>query len=154
MIEIGTGFDVELSGRENIYVNGAILGYSPQEMALREKAIIDFSEISDFIDVPVKYYSSGMYGRLAFSIATMIEPEILLVDEIFSAGDAHFVAKGARRMLDMINSSQIVLYVSHSLEQIKELCNTVIVLHHGIIVNQGEPQEMVKYYVNEIVNAS
>jgi len=154
MIEIGTGFDVELSGRENIYVNGAILGYSPQEMALREKAIIDFSELSEFIDVPVKYYSTGMYGRLAFSIATMIEPEILLVDEIFSAGDAHFVAKGARRMLDMINSSQIVLYVSHSLEQIKELCNTVIVLHHGIIVNQGEPQEMVKYYVNEIVNAS
>jgi ABC-type polysaccharide/polyol phosphate transport system ATPase subunit len=118
MIEIGTGFDVELSGRENIYVNGAILGYSPHE------------------------------------IATMIEPEILLVDEIFSAGDAHFVAKGARRMLDMINSSQIVLYVSHSLEQIKELCNTVIVLHHGIIVNQGDPQEMVKYYVNEIVNVS
>ena len=112
MIEIGTGFDVELSGRENIYVNGAILGYSPQEMALREKAIIDFSELSEFIDVPVKYYSTGMYGRLAFSIATMIEPEILLVDEIFSAGDAHFVAKGARRMLDMINSSQIVLYIS------------------------------------------
>lgn len=154
MIEIGTGFDVELSGRENIYVNGAILGYSPQEMALREKAIIDFSELSEFIDVPVKYYSTGMYGRLAFSIATLIDPEILLVDEIFSAGDAHFVAKGARRMLEMINSSQIVLYVSHSLDQIKELCNWVIVLHHGIIVNQGEPQEMVKYYVNEIVNAS
>ncbi|MFZ3080558.1 MAG: ABC transporter ATP-binding protein [Bellilinea sp.] len=153
MIEIGTGFDVELSGRENIYVNGAILGYSPQEMAMYEKDIIDFSELSEFIDVPVKYYSTGMYGRLAFSIATMIEPEILLVDEIFSAGDAHFVAKGARRMMDMIKSSQIVLYVSHSLGQIVELCNHVIILHHGRIIKQGDPREMVDYYINEIVNS-
>lgn len=152
MIEIGTGFDVELSGRENIYINGAILGYSPQEMAKHENEIIDFSELGEFIDVPVKYYSTGMYGRLAFSIATMIEPQILLIDEIFSAGDAHFVAKGAQRMLDMINTSQIVLYVSHSLSQIVELCNHVVVLNHGRIVNQGDPQEMVSYYVKEIVN--
>lgn len=154
MIEIGTGFDVELSGRENIYVNGAILGFSPEEMAEREKEIVEFSELSEFINVPVKYYSTGMYGRLAFSIATMVKPEILLVDEIFSAGDAHFVAKGSRRMLDMMESSQIVIYVSHSLMQITELCNHVVVLHHGQVVNQGDPQEMVNYYINSIVNAA
>jgi len=153
MIEIGTGFDVELTGRENIYVNGAILGFSPQEMARREKEIIDFSELEQFMDVPVKYYSSGMYGRLAFSIATMTNPEILLVDEIFSAGDAHFVEKGSRRMKEMMHSSQLVLYVSHSLQHITELCNHVVVLHHGQVVNQGDPNEMVAYYMNTIVNA-
>lgn len=153
MIEIGTGFDVELSGRENIYVNGGILGYSRQEMKLREKSIIEFSELEEFIDLPVKYYSTGMYGRLAFSIATMIDPEILLIDEIFSAGDAHFVKKGTRRMLELFKSSQIVVYVSHSLDQIRELCTRVIVLNKGEIVNEGKPIEMVEYYLNNIVNA-
>ncbi len=152
MLEIGTGFDVELSGRENIYLNGAILGYSPQEMARREKGIIEFSELEEFIDTPVKYYSTGMYGRLAFSIATMVEPEILIVDEIFSAGDAHFVAKGSQRMLELISTSQIVMYVSHSMEHIQKLCNYVVVLHHGEVVNQGEPAEMVSYYMDRIVN--
>lgn len=153
MIEIGTGFDVELSGRENIYVNGGILGYSRQEMKLRERSIIEFSELEEFIDLPVKYYSTGMYGRLAFSIATMIDPEILLIDEIFSAGDAHFVKKGTRRMLELFKSSQIVVYVSHSLDQIRELCTRVIVLNKGEIVNEGKPIEMVEYYLNNIVNA-
>jgi ABC-type polysaccharide/polyol phosphate transport system ATPase subunit len=152
MLEIGTGFDVELSGRENIFVNGAILGYSRQEMKAREKDIIDFSELDQFIDLPVKYYSTGMYGRLAFSIATMIDPEILLVDEIFSAGDAHFVKKGTGRMLELFKSSQIVMYVSHSLEQISQLCNRVIVLHKGEIVHQGDPDQMIGFYLNEIVN--
>ena len=100
MIEIGTGFDVELSGRENIYINGGILGYSHQDMKRKENAIIDFSELAEFIDLPVKYYSTGMYGRLAFSIATMADPDILLIDEIFSAGDAHFVKKATQRMLE------------------------------------------------------
>jgi ABC-type polysaccharide/polyol phosphate transport system ATPase subunit len=152
MLEIGTGFDVELSGRENIYINGGILGISRQEMKSREQAIIDFSELSEFIDLPVKYYSAGMYGRLAFSIATMIDPEILLVDEIFSAGDAHFVKKGTQRMMELFNTSQVVVYVSHSLEQIRELCNRVIVMHKGEIVNQGHPDQMVDYYLTDIVN--
>lgn len=152
MIEIGTGFDVELSGRENIYVNGGILGFSRQEMKEREPAIIDFSELGEFIDLPVKYYSTGMYGRLAFSIATMVDPDILLVDEIFSAGDAHFVKKGTQRMLELFKTSQIVLYVSHSLEQIRELCNQVIVLHQGEIANQGDPDAMIRYYLENIAN--
>ena len=152
MIEIGTGFDVELSGRENIYINGGILGYSRPEMKLREQAIIDFSELEKFIDLPVKYYSTGMYGRLAFSIATMIAPDILLVDEIFSAGDAHFVRKGTQRMLELFQSSQIVVYVSHSLDQIRELCTQVIVLHQGEIINQGNPNEMVDFYIQNVVN--
>jgi ABC-type polysaccharide/polyol phosphate transport system ATPase subunit len=154
MIEIGTGFDVELSGRDNIYVNGAILGYSRQEMALREKLIIDFSELGDFIDLPVKYYSSGMYGRLAFSIATMVEPEILLVDEIFSAGDARFVAKGTGRMMDMFKSSQIVVFVSHNLEQVRTLCNRAIVLHKGELVSQGPVNEMIDFYLTNFVKVS
>jgi len=154
MIEIGTGFDVELSGRENIYINGGILGYSRPEMKLREQAIIEFSELGEFIDLPVKYYSTGMYGRLAFSIATMIDPDILLVDEIFSAGDAHFVKKGTQRMLELFKTSQIVVYVSHSLDQIRELCNRVIVLHKGEIVKVGDPGEMTNYYINQIVNSS
>lgn len=152
MIEIGTGFDVELTGRENIYINGGILGYSRQEMREREPAIIEFSELGEFIDLPVKYYSTGMYGRLAFSIATMVDPEILLVDEIFSAGDAHFVKKGMDRMMELFKSSQIVVYVSHSLEQIRELCTRVIVLHQGEIVNQGDPDAMIQYYMSQIVN--
>lgn len=151
MLEIGTGFDVELSGRENIYVNGGILGYSRNEMKTRERSIIDFSELGQFMDLPVKYYSSGMYGRLAFSIATMIEPEILLVDEIFSAGDAHFVKKGTDRMLELFKSSQIVMYVSHSLEQIRQLCTRVIVLHKGEIINQGNPDDMIDFYMKSIV---
>lgn len=152
MIEIGTGFDVELSGLENIYLNGAILGYSPAEMQQRERQIIEFSELEDFIKMPVKYYSTGMYGRLAFSIATMTEPEILLVDEIFSAGDAHFVKKGTERMLHLFKSSQVVVFVSHNLEQVRQLCNRVVVLDHGRVVNQGEPDEMLKFYETEIVN--
>jgi lipopolysaccharide transport system ATP-binding protein len=152
MIEIGTGFDVELSGRENIYVNGGILGYSRQEMKAKEKAIIEFSELGEFIDLPVKYYSTGMYGRLAFSIATMADPEILLIDEIFSAGDAHFVEKATSRMLDLFKSSQIVVYVSHSLIQIRELCTRVIVLHKGEIIHEGLPDEMVNFYIKEIVS--
>lgn len=151
MIEIGTGFNVELSGRENIYLNGAILGYSPAEMRRREKDIIEFSELADFIDLPVKYYSSGMYGRLAFSIATMTDPEVLLVDEIFSAGDARFVAKGSQRMKELFSNSQIVMFVSHQLEQVRNLCNRVVILNKGEIINQGETGEMIDYYLKTIV---
>ena len=153
MIEIGTGFDVELSGRENIYINGGILGHSRAEMRLREQAIIDFSELHEFIDLPVKYYSSGMYGRLAFSIATMIEPEILLVDEIFSAGDARFVAKGSKRMLELFTNSNVVVFVSHNMDQVRTLCNQVVVLHHGEVVNCGETNEMLDYYNQHIISA-
>lgn len=150
LIELGTGFDFELSGRENIYLNGALLGRSYKQMRQLESKIIEFSELEDKIDLPIKYYSSGMHGRLAFAIGTFVEPEILLVDEIFSTGDAHFVHKASARMRQLFNSSKIVLLVSHNLEQIVELCNEVIVLHHGQVVNQGPPREMVEFYVRQI----
>jgi ABC-type polysaccharide/polyol phosphate transport system ATPase subunit len=153
LIDLGTGFNLELSGRSNIYLNGAMLGYSPAEMSEKEEAIVDFSELREFIDSPVKYYSSGMYAKLAFSIATMIQPEILLVDELFSVGDAHFVEKASNRMLQLLNSSQIVVFVSHGLEGVVRLCNRVIVMNKGEVVNDGQPREMVDYYLREVVNA-
>jgi ABC-type polysaccharide/polyol phosphate transport system ATPase subunit len=154
LIELGTGFDFELSGRENIYLNGAMLGRSYKQMRQLEAQIIDFAELNDKIDMPIKYYSSGMHGRLAFSIGTFVEPEILLVDEIFSTGDAHFVAKASERMRALFNSSQIVLLVSHNLIQIEQLCNKAIVLHEGSVVNAGEPKQMIEYYLREIAHAT
>ncbi len=150
LIELGTGFDFELSGRENIYLNGALLGRSYKQMRELEDQIIAFSELEDKIDLPLKYYSSGMHGRLAFSIGTLVEPEILLVDEIFSTGDVHFVEKASERMRALFNTSQIVILVSHNLEQISELCNQVIVIHKGEIVGKGSPPEMIELYLREV----
>lgn len=154
LIELGTGFDYELSGRENIYLNGALLGRSFKQMRQLEKQIIEFSELEEFIDLPIKYYSSGMHGRLAFSIGTIVEPEILLVDEIFATGDGHFVQKAIDRMQHLFATSGITIYVSHNLDQIVRLCNRVIVLRKGEIVNQGKPSEMVSYYVSEITHTA
>jgi len=109
--------------------------------------------LGEFLDLPVKYYSSGMYGRLAFSIATMTDPEILLIDEVFATGDAHFVEKSSQRILQLVEQSQIVVIVSHNLEQIKNLCNRVIVMDKGVILTDGEPQEMLDYYTQNIINA-
>jgi ABC-type polysaccharide/polyol phosphate transport system ATPase subunit len=150
LIELGTGFDFELSGRENIYLNGALLGRSYKQMRKLESQIIEFSELEDKIDLPLKYYSSGMHGRLAFSIGTFVEPEILLVDEIFSTGDAHFVHKASARMRELFHNSQIVLLVSHNLEQIMEISNKVIVLHQGEIVAEGDPAKMIQFYLTDI----
>ncbi len=152
MIELGTGFDYELSGRENIYLNGALLGRSYKQMKGLEQQIIDFSELGDMIDLPIKYYSSGMHGRLAFSIGAITDPEILLMDEIFAAGDAHFVHKATGRLHEIFSTSHIVIVVSHDLDQIQDLCNKVIVLHKGTVANQGEPKEMINYYMKEIVH--
>ncbi len=135
-----------------IYLNGAILGISQAEMKRREDAIIDFSELGNFIDMPVKYYSSGMFSRLAFSIAVMADPQILIVDEILAAGDAHFVNKATERMKDLFKNSQIVLLVSHSVNQIANLCNEVVVMNKGEVVARGETDAMLKYYQDEIVN--
>ncbi len=151
LIELGTGFDLELSGRENIYLNGALLAHSRQEMRSRENRIIEFSDLGEHIDMPIKYYSSGMIGRLAFSIATMIEPEILLVDEVFSTGDALFVDKATEHMLSLFDKAQIVIMVSHGMSHIQQLCNRVIVMHRGQIVNDGPPAEMIDFYHTMIV---
>lgn len=152
LIELGTGFDLELSGRENIFLNGSLLGESYRQMKRLEKGIIDFSELADKIDLPVKYYSSGMYGRLAFSIAAAVKPEILIADEIFATGDAQFITKSLARMKEMFNESKILLLVSHNLDQIVNLCNKAIVLHKGEITKIGAPQDMVDFYVQNIVN--
>lgn len=146
LMELGAGFDAEQTGRENIFLNGALLGFSPAEMREKEQAISDFSELKEFLDMPVKYYSSGMYGRLAFSIATMTQADILLIDEVFATGDAHFVEKSAQRILQLLEQSQIVVIVSHNLDQIQKLCNRAIVLEKGAVVNDGDPKAMIDYY--------
>jgi lipopolysaccharide transport system ATP-binding protein len=153
LMELGAGFDADQTGRENIYLNGAMLGFSPSEMKKRELSIAEFSELKEFLDLPVKYYSSGMYGRLAFSIATMTDPQILLIDEVFATGDAHFVEKSSRRILELVERSKVVLIVTHNTDQIQKLCNRVIVLNKGKIVNDGNPTEMIDFYVRELVHS-
>ena len=153
MIELGAGFDPELTARENIYLNGSILGYSKKFLDEKFEQIVDFSEIRDFLDVPVKNFSSGMTAKLAFSIATIVDPEILIVDEILSVGDIKFQEKSKKKMMEMINGGTTVLYVSHSLESIKDLCTKVIWLDHGKIVKIGEPKEVCKeYYEKQMSN--
>jgi len=137
MLELGSGFDFDLTGRENVFLNGAILGYS--ELFLKEKyeEIVDFSELGQFIDVPLRNYSSGMVMRLAFSIATVVRPDILIVDEILAVGDAAFQEKSKKRMLELMGGGTTVLFVSHSIQQIREMCNKVIWLEHGQVAMAG-----------------
>ena len=149
MIELGAGFDGNLTARENIYLNGAILGYSKEFLDDKFDEIVEFSELKDFLDVPVKNFSSGMTAKLAFSIATIVNPEILIVDEILSVGDIKFQEKSKKKMMEMIKGGTTVLYVSHSLESIKELCNKVIWLNHGQIVKMGDTKEICDEYYKE-----
>ena len=146
MIELGAGFDLELTARENIYLNGAILGYSKEFLEEKFDDIVKFSELEEFLDVPVKNFSSGMTAKLAFSIATVVNPEILIVDEILSVGDIKFQEKSKGKMLEMIKGGTTVLYVSHSLSSIEELCDRVIWLEHGEIVKMGDTKEICKEY--------
>lgn len=137
MIELGAGFDPQLTARENIYLNGAVMGYTKELIDSKFNEIVEFSELKDFLDVPVQNFSSGMVARLAFSIATIVEPEILIVDEILSVGDIAFQAKSERKMLSMINGGTTVLFVSHSIEQIKKMCDRVVWLDHGKMIKIG-----------------
>ena len=137
MIELGAGFDPQLTARENIYLNGSVMGYSKALIDSKFNEIVEFSELSEFIDVPVQNFSSGMIARLAFSIATIVEPEILIVDEILSVGDIAFQAKSEAKMRGMITGGTTVLFVSHSVDQIKNLCSKVIWLEHGAIRKIG-----------------
>lgn len=138
LLELGSGFDMEMTGRENIFLNGAILGYSEAFLKSRYDRIIDFSEIGDFIDVPLRNYSSGMVARLAFSVATVIEPEILIVDEVLSVGDAAFQEKSRARMMELMGGGTTVLFVSHNLDQIREMCSKVVWLDHGRVKMAGD----------------
>lgn len=147
MIELGAGFDPELTARENIYLNGAILGYSKEFLEQKFDDIVEFSELKDFLDVPIKNFSSGMVAKLAFSISTIVDPEVLIVDEILSVGDIKFQEKSKNKMMSMIEGGTTVLYVSHSIDSIKELCSKVIWLDHGKIVKMGDTKEICdKYY--------
>lgn len=138
MLELGAGFDTDLTARENIYLNGAILGYSKEFLDQRFDDIVKFAELEDFIDQPVRTFSSGMMMRLAFSVATQVEPEILIVDEILSVGDSHFRQKSEKRMREMMSGGTTVLMVSHALNQIRSMCNHVVWLDHGKVVLDGE----------------
>ena len=151
MIELGAGFDGNLTARENIYLNGAILGYSKKFLDEKFDEIVEFSELRDFLEVPVKNFSSGMTAKLAFSIATIVNPEILIVDEILSVGDIKFQEKSKNQMMALIKGRTTVLYVSHSLESIKELCTKVVWIEHGKVIEIGDAKTVCnKYYKKQM----
>ncbi|MBN1069070.1 ABC transporter ATP-binding protein [Clostridium botulinum] len=146
LLELGAGFDNDLTGRENIRLNGLLLGYNKQLINNKMNEIIDFAEIREFIDTPIKNYSSGMKARLGFSIATVQTPEILIVDEVLSVGDGRFRKKSEERMLDLIKSDATVLFVSHSLQQIRRLCTKVVWLEKGQVKMVGNTEEVCDAY--------
>lgn len=146
MLELGSGFDYDLTGRENIYLNGAILGYSKKFLDEKYEEIVRFSELGEFIEMPIRNYSSGMMMRLAFSIATVVNPEILIVDEILAVGDEAFQRKSRQRMLELMSGGTTVLFVSHTLEQIRQMCDRVVWLDHGQVKMIGEAKEVCDAY--------
>lgn len=147
MLELGSGFDFDMTGRENIFLNGAILGYSEEFLKSKYEEIVAFSEIGPFIDMPLRNYSSGMVARLAFSVATVVVPEVLIVDEVLAVGDAEFQEKSRKRMMELMSGGTTVLFVSHSMEQIREICNRVVWLEGGHVTGFGETQEVCDSYV-------
>lgn len=146
LIELGAGFQADLTGRENIVLNGLLLGLSRQEIRAREEKIIEFAELGDFIDSPVKQYSSGMYMRLGFAIATEIDPEILLIDEILAVGDAAFQQKCMARIECFLQRGKTVVMVSHGAAQIQRLCSRTLLLHEGRLVADGPTAEVLARY--------
>lgn len=146
MLELGSGFDFDLTGRENVFLNGAILGYSEKFLKEKYEEIVEFSELGQFIDVPLRNYSSGMVARLAFSVATVVRPGILIVDEVLSVGDADFQEKSRKRMLELMSGGTTVLFVSHSLDQIREMCDRVLWIEHGEMKMLGDAQSVCDAY--------
>lgn len=154
LLEVGTGFHGELTGRENIFLSGAILGMRRVEIARKFDAIVAFAEIEEFIDSPVKHYSSGMYTRLAFAVAAHLEPEILLVDEILAVGDMAFQKKCLGKMGEVSRSGRTVLFVSHNMAAVENLCSRAIVLHTGKLHFDGAPKDAIQYYLNSLSTQS
>jgi len=148
LIEVTAGFHPELSGRENVYLNGTILGMKRKEIDRKFDEIVAFSEVEDFIDTPVKRYSSGMYSRLGFSVAAHMDPEILVVDEVLSVGDIAFQSKCAQKMRELLGSGATILLVSHQISLIQSLCKRVLLLHHGELIKDGPTEEVIPYYQN------
>lgn len=150
LLEVGTGFHPELTGRENIFLNGAILGMKKKEIAKKFDRIVEFAGIAKFLDTPVKYYSSGMYVRLAFSVAAHMEPDILIIDEVLAVGDAEFQKKCLGKMEEVTKKEgRTIFFVSHNLEAIKRLCARSLLLHEGKIIKSGSSSEVVEYYLNQ-----
>ena len=150
LIELGAGFDQEMTARENIFLNGCVLGHSQQFMQEHFDEIVDFAELHDFIDSPLKNFSSGMRARLGFSIATMVKPDILIVDEILAVGDMKFRQKCMERMNEMLAGGTTLLYVSHSINEVKRLCDHALWINKGEAVMQGEVNEVCDAYVKEM----
>lgn len=146
LIELGAGFDLDLTARENIYLNGAIMGFDRKFMNRHFDEIVDFSELHEFLDVPVKNFSSGMVARLGFSVATIVSSEILIVDEVLSVGDAAFQTKCEDRMGKLLSNGTTLVFVSHSAEQVKKLCQKAVWLEHGVIQQMGDCTEICDAY--------
>ena len=153
LIELGAGFDAEMTGRENIYLNGCVLGHSEQFMKEHFEEIVDFAEIRNFLDSPLKNYSSGMKARLGFAIATMVKPEILIVDEILAVGDYKFRQKCEKRMNEMLDGGTTLLYVSHNIDEVRRLCDHVLWIEKGVARMQGEVNEVCDAYMKEMKKA-
>ena len=150
LIELGAGFDGELTATENIYLNGAVLGYSKEFMDQHYNEIVEFAELHDFMNMPIKNYSSGMAARLGFAIATIVRPEILIVDEVLAVGDAAFQEKCQKRMQEMLAGGTTLLFVSHSIEDVKTLCDHAIWLNKGHVMMQGNASEVCSVYMKSL----
>ena len=146
MIEVGAGFDPQYTARENIFLYGAVLGYSKKFIEEKFNEIMEFSELWDFVDVPLKNYSSGMRARLGFSVCTAVQPDILILDEVLSVGDAKFRKKSMDKIQSMFNSGVTVLFVSHSIEQVKRICNKAMIMDHGRMVDFGDIEQVCAKY--------
>ncbi len=151
LLEVGTGFHPELTGRENIYMNGSVLGMTRKEINAKFDRIVEFSEIGTFLDTPVKRYSSGMYVRLAFGVAAHLEPEILIVDEVLAVGDANFQKRCIDRMLDLARSGKTIVFVSHSMQQIPRLCQRAIMMESGRLIEVGNAQDVTQSYLDRLL---
>lgn len=149
LIELGAGFDMNLTARENIYLNGTLLGHSRKFIDEHFDEIVDFAELWDFLDVPIKNYSSGMQARIAFAIATMVRPDILIVDEVLAVGDYKFQEKCHQRMREMLDAGTTLLLVSHNIDDIKGLCDHAVWIDHGKIFSSGEAEEVCNKYMGE-----
>jgi ABC-type polysaccharide/polyol phosphate transport system ATPase subunit len=149
LIEMGAGFNPELSGRDNILLNGAMLGYTRRQMEAKVAGVFEFTGLGEFADLPLKYYSSGMYMRLAFAIATEVDPEVLLIDESLGVGDAAFVDKAKQRIRGLLERSNVVVIVSHDMDSLRELCSRGVWLEHGRVVADGPINDVVDRYLTE-----
>ena len=150
MFEMATGFEMDATGWENIRLRGIMLGLTPKEIEPKVQEIAEFSELGEYLDIPVRYYSSGMFIRLAFSVSTSVDPDILLLDEVLAAGDAGFVDKANKRINEMMKSAKILVLVTHSMESAIKFCNKAILLKRGEILKFGTPTDVVDYYLKTV----